>query len=494
MPPNITEFFQTFFSNRRNVIISAVVGVLIFVMLLVVIFGGQKPVAKIAEDSSPVVLTWWKQFYGTAEYSTIIEDFKKLPGNQNVSINIVTKKYGDEYYQNLIEDFAANAGPDIFSIRNDELPQYKKFMAPINTFKSGDKFIKYKNDFVPLVTRSTIDRDNVYAVASYVDNLQLYYNEALLNQAGISLPPKTWLEMRNQLPLLNIKDNTGTQFKQSAISFGTGGLDKDGISNNINRYQDILPALIFQAGGQLYDYTNQKSVFGNGKNQKEVSTGLATTNSFNPDTPDSDNPAYRAMKFYAEFADPNSNKYSWNALNNNNTDMFIDGRLAYMVSYSYFQDQINARNDRLKYKIAELPQLDSSIKKTYGTFFMDGLNRDLQRQADANPKDTTKSKKYRKAQEFLEYLTTKSAVESFVNKAHLPAARKDVVQNQINGDEKLQYFAYGALYADNYYKENAKKTEKIWSDMFYRYQFENIPLPQALNKAITEYNALLISN
>ncbi len=495
MPAQLSETLQNFFSNRRNVIITAVIGSLLMIMLLFVIFGGQKPAAqKIVEDNTPITLTWWKQFYGTAEYAEIIEDFKKLPGNQGITVNIITKKYGDEYYRNLIEDIAANTGPDIFSIRNDELPQYQKFMTSIDTFQGPGKFITYKSEFVPLVVRSTIDRDRVYAVASYVDNLQLYYNESLLSQSGISLPPKTWLELRQQLPSLNIKDSTGTKFKQSAISLGTGGFDRDGIANNINRYQDIIPALIFQSGGQLFDFGTNKSVFGQGKNTKDVKTGLATSDAFNPDAPDTDNPAYRALKFYAEFADPQSNKYSWNALNSNNVDEFIEGKLAYIIHYSYYQDQINQRNDRLKYKIADLPQLDSAIKKTYGSFFMDGLNKKLATDADASPKDTLKQKRLRKSQEFLEYLSQKSAVEKFTNKAHLPSSRKDVISSQIAGDEKILPFALGALYADNYFKSNPKKVEKIWSDLFYRYQFENLSLPKALEKAIAEYNSLLNVN
>jgi len=473
---------------RRNQIILGVV-VFLLITILAVIFW-PKPTA-VAPDNTRVNLTWWKAFYGNEAYSDIIQDFKKLPGNQSVTINIVKKEWNDGYYKDLIGDIAGNAGPDIFTLRNDDLPAYQRYMTPINQF-SGRLLADYKNDFVPLAVRDTIIKDKVYAVTSYVDNLQLYYNKNILSQQGIALPPTTWSEMDRQIRTtqLNQSDTSKTKFNQSAISLGLGFTDTNE-NTNINRFQDIIPTLIFQNGGQLYDYQSSRSVFGSDRNSRDVNTGLATTKDFDSKNVNENNPAYRALSFYKNFSDPDSQRYSWNTLSNNNIDAFVEGRLAYIIHYSYFKDRIAARSDRLPYGVSELPQLDTSLKKTYGFFFMDGLNRKLQTDVDASPRDPVKIKKLKKAEEFMYYLSQRSAQTSFVTKTKLPGARRDVVAQQIAADDNIRIFAGGSLYADNYYKPDVVKTEAIWGDMMYRIVFENQSLPDSLAEAIRDYNNLI---
>lgn len=473
---------------RKNQIILGVV-VFLLITILVVIFY-PRPTA-VVQDNSPVTLTWWKAFYGNEAYGDIVQNFKKLPGNQNVNINIVKKEWNDDYYKNLIGDIAGNAGPDIFTLRNDDLPAYQRYMTPINQF-SGKILADYKNDFVPLAVRDTIIKDKVYAITSYVDNLQLYYNKNILEQQGIALPPATWSDLDRQIRTtqLNKSDLSKTRFDQSAISLGLGFTDTKE-NTNINRFQDIIPTLIFQNGGQLYDYQSSRGVFGNSRNQSDVSTGAATSKDFDAKNVDTNNPAYRALSFFKNFSDPDSQRYSWNTLSNNNVDAFVEGKLAYIINYSYFKDRIAERNNRLRYGVSDLPQLDSSLKKTYGFFFMDGLNRKLQTDIDTNPRDTNKQKKLKKAEEFMYYLSQKAAQTSFVTKTTLPGARRDVANQQIQSDNNLRIFAAGSLYADNYYKPDVVKTEQIWGNMMYRIVFENQSLPDSLAQAIRDYNILV---
>lgn len=434
-------------------------------------------------DTTPVSLTWWKPFYGNETYSDTINDFKKI--YPNVNIQIVTQQYNTEYYQNLIADIAKNAGPDIFTLRNDDLPAYKEYMTPIRQFQ-GAQLAKYKTDFADLVVRETMDRDKVFAITSYVDNLALYYNKTILAQSGVAIVPSTWAELDGQLNKINKRSATDLNFTQSAISLGTGGRSADGIPN-INRLQDILPMLIFQQGGQLFDYQQNRSVFGNNKNASDVNSGLSTGQNFNTDTSiDINSPTYKAMKFYADFANPQSNRYSWNNASPNNVDAFVEGKLAYILHYSYFQDTIASRNSRLQYGVAPMPQLDTNFKKTYGFYFMDGINRNLET-------DPTKAKKREASERFLYFLSLPEQQRKFVTKTSLPAARKDIVNEQLNGDEKLRVFAAGSLFSDNYYKPDVQATEKIWNDLFERVWYGGETLDSSLKKSIIQYNTLVIS-
>jgi ABC-type glycerol-3-phosphate transport system substrate-binding protein len=466
-----------FLFNRRNQIIIAVVAIIIIITALV----SNQPKAKpktVKKD--PITLTWWKPYYGKDVYSKTIDDFRKIPGNENITIDIITKKYDDTYYSSLLSDMARNVGPDIFSIRNDDLPAYEEFMTPLTNIVGGE-LADYKQNFVDLVVRETIRRDKVYAVSSYVDNLQLYYNKSMLAQSGIALPPATWADLDRQLPLLNKKGLNSSQFVQSAISLGVGGRAAEG-SSNINRHEDILPLLLFQNGGQLYDSKNNKVVFGASKNKSDLNLNLITGSNFKLDENDKQqNPTYRAVKFYSDFADQSSSRYSWNTSLDYNTDAFINGKLAYILHYSYFSDEIKQRNERLPFSIAPLPQLDTSIKKTYGFYFMDGMNRSL---------ESNLAKKVA-AENFLKFLTTKSAQEQFAEKTKLPGARKETINLQLNSDDAIRMFAAGALYADNYYKPDVLATEKIWSDMMERIQYTGQPLTESINQAVNQYSILV---
>jgi ABC-type glycerol-3-phosphate transport system substrate-binding protein len=467
--------------RRNQYIIGGIVAVLLIGLIVVLTSNRATPAPKVANE--PVTLTWWKPFYGSDVYSEIIQDFKKIPGNQSINISLITKEYGQEYYRSLINDIARNAGPDIFTLRNDDLPAYKEYMTPISTLNGG-ALAKYKTDFTDLAVRDTIDRDRVYAVTSYIENLQLFYNETILAQNSIALPPKTWSELDRQLSILNQRNLNSLNFDQSAISLGTGGRGLDG-SPNINRHEDIIPMLLFQNGGQMYDYTSNRVVFGQGKNAKDVSIGVASGTSFRIDEATKDtNPTFRALQFYTDFASEGKSRYSWNTTSNNNIDAFVNGKLAYMVHYSYMSEEIRNRNDRIQFDVAPLPQLDNSVKKTYGFFFMDGMNRQL----ELDPK--LKAKKVA-SEKFLTYLSTKEAQQKFVSKTRLPGSRKDVVNEQINSDDQIRIFAEGSLYADNYYKPDVVATEKLWSDLVQRVQYNNQPLSESISQAVREYNALV---
>ncbi len=434
-----------------------------------------------AVNNTPVTLTWWQAFYDESIYKDIITEFKATPGNQNVTINIVNKNYNNDYYKNLITDIASNSGPDIFTLKNDDLPAYQKYMTPISSFTENE-LNQYKRDFVPLAVRDTMVKDKVYAVTSYVDNLQLYYNTNLLSQASIPLPPTSWKDLDKQLSYLNKKDLSGN-FKQSAISLGTG-FDSKSEGGNINRFQDILATLIFQNGAQLYDYQTGTSIFGSGSAKTDIKSNLQGDLS-------NDNATYNAVKFYSDFSDITTNRYSWNDSQKSNVEAFLEGKLAYIIHYSYFKDTINQRNNRLNYGITDLPQLDQDAKKTYGFFFMDGLNRQLATNAENNPKDPVSQKKLQASEDFLKFLTTKSAQSTFAANTNLPSANKYVIQEQLKRNDDLKVFAAGSLYADNYYKPDVQKVERMWGQMMYRVHFEKQPLSDSINQAIQEYNLIL---
>lgn len=475
-----------------------IAGIEALITIGVIIFVMTRPAPKVVVDASPVVLNWWKisEGYDEAAFAEIVASFQKQPGNAKVSVNMLKKDWSESYYTNLISDFARGIGPDLYTLRNDDLPSYKEFLAPVEIFK-GKLLTDYRQNFVDLAVRETMDKDKVYGVTSYVDNLQLYYNKTLLSQSLITNPARDWKELTDQAMNLTRRNVNTDEFVQSAIALGTGGRSPEDLKPNIDQMDKILPTLIFQAGGQLWDYQKNQSIFGSPKNLDDVKNGGQTgTNlavggnrdgTFGVGKIDQDTPTYRAIRFFADFSDVSTRRYSWNNKMKSNVDLFMEGKVAYMVNFRSFEKTIQQRNNRLNYDITELPQLDSSIKRTFGQFFMDGISRRVLQDVEQT-KTPVAIRKYQKAQEFLEFLTRPVNQFKITNAAKLPGAHREIIAEQLKGDQITKIFAGGSLYADNYYKPNVKRSEKMWLDLFEKIHYQNIELPTALSSTIQEYN------
>ncbi|NJK71245.1 MAG: hypothetical protein HC932_03260 [Thermales bacterium] len=105
----INNFFQT----KRNVYIVAGVVTLLLITIVALALNRPAPKQTVDINNQKVTLVWWKPFYGSEVYGDIIKDFKAIPGNNNIDIQLVDKEYNDDYYKSLISDIARGAGPDI---------------------------------------------------------------------------------------------------------------------------------------------------------------------------------------------------------------------------------------------------------------------------------------------------------------------------------------------------------------------------------------------
>ena len=475
------ENLQLSFQEHRNRwLIGIVCGVLILGLVILSILN--QPKAKPAAIANPEVeLIWWKTDIDSQVYQDTIQAFKAIPGNSNVNINILTKESNNKYYKDLIEDLAQNIGPDIFSLSNDDLPAYQKFLSPIEIFK-GKTLTDYKQNFANLAVRETINKDKVYGITSYIDNLQLYYNKTILAQNQQASPPTRWEEISKQVDYFNKKVLGTDKFIQSTIAMGTGGRSTLGTTtSNIPLHTDILPLLMFQFGGQMYDYQTETNAMleETGATRAPNTTGSEVSQS---------SPIYRAMRFYADFSDSTTSRYSWNNNNIAADDMFIQGNLAYTLQYSSFADKIKTKNPRLDFNVTAVPQFDEKAKRTFGQFQMDSLNRKLVNDSTASPAGKIK---YQKAQEFMYYLSTAEAQKSFATKTGLPGAHNEIIKNQLDGDQKSRIFAAGSLYSENYYKPDVVKVNQMWSRLFDRVQYENVGLTDSIQKASEEYELII---
>ncbi len=466
----IPYFIQNLWETRKTLVIVVVILVVFVIVsgLVLLFIPKNKIIMELNIPREKVELIWWKPKFpqmNSSSYRNIIGKFRSI--NPNVNIKIIDKTYGPDYYRDLLLAMAGGEGPDIFSIHNNDLRAYLPYISPISTFQNRDPNTQerilelYKRDFVDMVVRDTISQDQVYGITSYVDNMQMYVNRDLLNQAGIPLPARTWDDLLVQIPALTRQSQFGGVFEQSAISLGTGNIIGSPVPN-IDKHHEILPLLIFQKGNPIYD------------NIKEEVT-------LNRKGDRGNNPSLEAINFYYSFADPKDERYTWSNTSPNNVEAFTSGRLAYIIHYSYFASEIQRRNPRLNFEVVPLPQFDGTNRKTFGFFYMDVLSKRLEQNF---------AKKYW-AEQFMLYLSQSEQQKELAAITGFPPARRDVIQEQLLGDRQKQVFAQGALIADSYYRPDPAKTERIWSEMIYRMHFENRTAAQVLDDAVKEYQALV---
>ncbi|QQS21077.1 MAG: extracellular solute-binding protein [Candidatus Moraniibacteriota bacterium] len=178
----------------------------------------------------------WGVFDDSDAFQQVIGKYKEL--NPNVGEVSYRKFAVDTYRQDLIEALAAGKGPDIFLVRNSWTPSFSDKIVPAPEGMMTER--NYRDTFVDTVSDDFISNDNkILGVSLSVDSLALYYNEDLLNAAGIATPPKTWDEFQDDIRLLT-RINSFGEITQAGAALGT--------AENINRSTDILSALFLQNG------------------------------------------------------------------------------------------------------------------------------------------------------------------------------------------------------------------------------------------------------
>jgi ABC-type glycerol-3-phosphate transport system substrate-binding protein len=412
-----------------------------------------------------------------------------LEKKASLRIEFQNRKYDeiDYYNTNIIEPLARDSGPDLFAVRNDDLPAYSSFATPLISFgndgtakaevekqaqaKNIAAITDYKKSFVDIAVQDTIIKDQLFGVPLYVDSLQLYYNKQILNQKLYPDPVKSWEDLFAQVKegKLSREKSNGNGFDLSAISLGTGEYENK--KPNILEYQDIIPLIMTQFGGTIYDSKTNSVDF----QYKNGDTAL-------------NNNLVKAIEFYTNFRDNTKDVYSWNESATSNVDEFLQGRLVYMIGYKELANTIDSRTTTLNYKIAPLPQIDnneSSAKTTFGRFFELLMSRKL-----ANKDNPEMLKRRACAEDFLNFLTTLPAQKRFAELSGMPSAHKAVITDQQKGDEPLRTFANGALFATGYYKPDVVLCERIWSQMIGKIN-NNQSKDQAINEAITAYNSAI---
>lgn len=411
-------------SKKIIFILAPIAVIAVFVIIYSMLSGDDTKIP--AGATQPKTLTYWRVQDSESNFAAIISSWRAM--HPNVKIQYRTLRH-EEYEQALLEAWAKGEGPDIYSIPNTWVHKYQEFISPIpptigmayyTTEKAlglkEEQKIEYRetpsiqllelaNNFVDSVYEDVVIENQIYALPYSVDNIALYYNKDLLNQAKIPLPPTTYSEF-----LADVKKLTKTDSQGNVIQAGTalGGTE------NIPRASDILFLLMLQSRATLTDPPN--FLIGNPDDAGSV-------------------PAVNALDFYTQFADPNKEVYTWNEDLSSALEMFAQGKLAFFFGYSYNIPLINQLSGgQLNYGVTNVPQLNQDLN--YANYWVETV--------------AMSSLNSNEAWDFLQYATRVENVVSYLESANRPTALKALVDIQ-REDFLLRPFVEQSLVAKNWY-------------------------------------------
>ena len=422
---------------------------LIFLIAIFVITSGLgcKGTSKdIIERTKPVNLVYWRTIEGQEAFGSIINGFKVLYPHISITYKLIRE---EEYEQALLEAWAEDRGPDIFSIPNTWLGKYQTKILPLGMSqeivmakrvitgtikkqativierKKAPNLRELRERFVETVPKDIIIENKIYGLPLSLDILTLYYNRDILNSAGIVNPPQTWEEFVNQVQVLVLQDRYG-DFIQSGTAMGT--------AQNIPYMSNILSLLMLQNGTPMTE-----------------GDGRVTFNQSLPNDP-SYFPAEEALRFYTSFANPAQEIYTWNENQPDSLAAFLAGQVGFIFGYSNYLPLIKVQAPKLNFDMAKVPQITGSLKEVnYARYWLETVSK--------------KTKHPHEAWAFILYATETQNAKTFIEKTKHPTAHRALISMQLE-DFDLAPFARGVLTAQTWYQgKNYSLAEEAFQEM-----------------------------
>ncbi|QOC93732.1 extracellular solute-binding protein [Micromonospora craniellae] len=195
-------------------------------------------------------LTWWDtsdpQNEGPA-FQELIAKFNQT--HPNVKINYQSVPFGEAQNKFKTAAQAKSGAPDILRAEVAWVPEFASlgYLYALD----GSELLADESDFLETPLASNKFDGKTYGVPQVTDSLALMYNKELLSQAGVSAPPKTWVELKTAAQA--VKEKTGAE----------------GVYVNPAGYF-MLP-FMYGEGGDLVDPASQKIVI----NSEQNAAGLA---------------------------------------------------------------------------------------------------------------------------------------------------------------------------------------------------------------------------
>lgn len=298
----------------------SIVGILLTSVLL-----SACSVPFLSKPQGPVTLEYWGLWESPNTIDTIINDYKKINPNVNISYK---KRTPQQYRESLENQIAQGSGPDIFTFHNTWVPMLKEELDPMPA--SVMSKTDYKNSFYPIAMQDLTIENEIVGFPQGYDGLGLFYNEDIFKAAGITKPPVSWTEFTQDAAKLTVKDESGN-IRTAGAALGA--------ASNVDNFSDILGLMILQNGG-------------NPKNPKDKQSA-------------------DALDYFTSFT--KGQNRVWDETMPASTLAFSGGSVAMYFGPSWRAIDIKNANPLLKFKVAPLPQL-AGAKVTWATYWANGIS------------------------------------------------------------------------------------------------------------------------
>jgi len=435
---------------------------ILFLTLIIAVFvtsgqgclrGGSSDAQQAALEK--VVLEYWRVFDSSDVFKEIIASYREIHPNINVS---VTKMRFEEYEDELVQAFAEDRGPDMFSIHDTWVTKYQPLITPLpktlsmvyqetqGTIKKETVAVirseptitvrELQTNYVDVVAEDVVlpyqagpkepTENRIWGIPYSVDTMTLFYNKDLLNAAGIAEPPVTWRDFQTAVSEMTLVDLDGG-IVQAGAAIGT--------TDNVERAFDIVSLLMMQSGTQMSHPTSGRIMFA------EVPDGATSK------IP----PGLTAVQFYTDFANPIKEVYTWNDDQPDSFEAFVNGTSAFFFGYSYHIPLVRSRNPKLNFDIGAMPQISGGKTVNYANYWIEVVSKTTDHEDEA--------------WDFIQYVADAEQVTTYLEKANKPTALRELINTQLE-DLDLSVFASQILTAENWYNgEDPAAAEDALLDM-----------------------------
>lgn len=391
-----------------------------------------------------VEIEYWQYFFDARveAMEQLIENFQEA--NPDITVKMTHFPYAD-YRTKVAAAVPAGEGPDVVQLfygwLNDYVAADLIQPLPAGEFPASE----IDENFFPMV-QAMKDGDNYWALPTAVRSLALFYNERLLEEAGVE-PPSTIDEMMAAAKAMTKRDGAGN-LTQVGITAGMTAQD----------HHWWREGLIRQNGGEPYvdDYKTVNYNSDAGLAALEMYTSMFTGDD-----------AVTAIGFMDE---PQA------AFKAGRAGMHIDGS---------FRIGSLDKTRGLKWGVTELPATSDGTRSNYSSYWVNAI--------------TTKAEdeKYDAAVKFMQYITSDEAMQIWLDVVgELPAKPSVGLTDENANNEIYGPFIRGLEYANTTKFANESAQRQLMVEMVERITLEDMSLADSLaiaaeaeQKILDEYYA-----
>lgn len=402
--------------SKLQVIIIAIA--LAAALVAVLIFSGILPGLGTFRSSAPKKITLW----GTVPEEVLFQslaDLKRQPYNIET---LYVRKDPANFENELINALAREAGPDVIIFPSEFILKHRDKLEPLPLEVLNERIFK---DTFADGAELLIRPEGILGLPFLVDPVMLYWNRDLFKNKSISAPPKTWDEFLSSAQSLTEIDGSGNIVKSGAAL---------GVETNVRHFKEILSLLILQTGAPIIDAKTLKASF---RESGAEASG--------PDAVE------MALRFYAEFSNPQKASYSWSRVLPPSRDAFTRELLAIYFGFGSEFSQIRQLNPHLNFDIASVPQIKGGkLNLTYGKFWSLGI--------------TKQSQDLASSLEAIKFLINKDQLNKISKGLGLAPSRRDLLSERIENPVLTAIFREAVKFK-SWLDADYAKTSEIFGQM-----------------------------